>query len=355
MSIDQISGWDMERDKNKRNSSAKGKVLVTGATGFLGCNIVHELVRLGWDVRASGMHGSDEKYINQLAIEIVSADITKPDEVDRIVEGCRYVLHVAGDTSFWNKRFALQRQINIQGTMNVARACLKHGVERMVHTSTGDVLGYNPTGGSVDERSGHYNFHSMEYNYGDSKLEAELQLRGFAEYQGLDVVYIYPGFMIGPFDYTLQIGRVFFDLKEGKLPGFPPGGGSFCHVTEVAKAHISALENGRVGEAYLCAGLPETNLSYADMFSRMAYAVNAKPPRFTIPRSLFVAYGYACEFLSRFTKKAPEINPGQARYMSCPQYYLSYKAMRELGYKVPSVEVCIEDALEWYRSKGFDV
>lgn len=345
----------MSRSSGGDMASNKGKVLVTGATGFLGCNIVHELVRLGWDVRASGMHGSEVKYIDQLPIEFVYADITKLDEVEGLVSGCSYVLHVAGDTSFWEKRFELQRKINIQGTMNIARACLKFGVKRMVHTSTGDVLGYNPTGGSVDERSGHYNFHSMGYNYGDSKLEAELQLRGFADVSGLDVVYIYPGFMIGPFDHTLQIGRVFFDLKAGKLPGFPPGGGSFCHVTEVAKAHIRALAGAESGEAYLCAGLPKTNLSYSEMFSRMAGHLGATPPRYTIPRSLFVAYGYVCELLSRFTKKAPDMNPGQARYMSCPQYYLSYKAMRVLDYKVPDLEVCIDDALVWYRSNGFDI
>lgn len=333
----------------------KGKVLVTGATGFLGCNIVHELVRAGWDVRASGMHGSEDKFIRNLPIEIVFADITSQSEVDGIVEGCDYVLHVAGDTSFWKKRFSSQWKINVDGTLNVARACSKFGVKRMVHTSTGDVLGYNPTGGSVDERSGHYNFHGMGYNYGDSKVEAEIQLRGFATFNGLDVIYIYPGFMMGPFDYTLQIGRVFFDLKQNKLPGYPPGGGSFCHVVEVAKAHIAAIEGGRVGEGYLCAGIPDTNLSYREMFVRMANAIQAKPPRLTIPRSLFVAYGYFCEWMSSLSRKAPEMNPGQARYMSCPQYYLSYKAMHELGYRVPSAEQCIDDALLWYRENGFEL
>ena len=337
------------------NNGNKGTVLVTGATGFLGCNIVHELVKDGWSVRASGMHGDEAKFIDRLPIDVVHADITKPEEVDAIVDGCTYVLHVAGDTSFWSKRFDLQRRINIQGTLNVARACIKHGVKRMVHTSTGDVLGYNETGGSVDERSGRYNFHGMGYNYGDSKLEAELQLRGLADFHGLDVVFIYPGFMVGPFDHTLQLGRVFFELKQGKVPGFPPGGGSFCHVREVARAHIKALERGASGEAYLCAGIPETNLSYSEMFSRMARAVGAKPPRFTIPRPLFVAYGYVCEFVSRFTNKPPDMNPGQARYMSCPQYYLSYKAMRVLDYEIPELDECIDDALLWYRENGFEI
>ena len=87
----------------------------------------------------------------------------------------------------------------------------------------------------------------------------------------------------------------------------------------------------------------------------MAGAVGAKPPKHTIPRALFVAYSYASEFFSRFTGSAPDMNPGQARYMSCPQYYLSYKAMRTLDYKVPPVERCIDEALLWYREHGFDI
>jgi len=330
------------------------KCLVTGATGFLGTNLVHELVTQGWQVRATGMHGSEIKYIKDLPIEFVFADITEPSEVDNVVEGCEVVFNVAGDTSFWKKNFARQRRINIDGAVNVAKACKKHKVKRLIHTSTLDALGYNPTGGSYDEVSGRYNFDNMGYNYGDSKLEAEIRLRAFNS-SDLDVVFINPGFMVGPYDYTLQIGRVFFDLAKGKLPACPPGGGSFCHVREVAKAHIAAVKHGRAGENYLCAGMEETNISYVDMFERMAQAINAKPVHLVMPKKLFVLYGYACEWLASFTKKPPEMNPGQARYMSAPQYAISGKAINELGYKVPSVESCIEDALTWYRGEGYKI
>lgn len=333
-------------------SAGAKSCLVTGATGFLGTNLVHELVKQGWKVRASGMHGDDIKYIKDLPVEFVPADITKFHEVEELVKGCDVVFHVAGDTSFWKKNFERQRKINIDGTVNVAEACLQHGVKRLVHTSTLDVLGYNSTGGSLDERTGHYNFDNMGYNYGDSKLEAEVRLRAYNSSQ-LEVIFIYPGFMMGPFDHTLQIGRVFFDLAKGKVPALIPGGGSYCHVTEVAKAHIKAAENGRPGEGYLCAGMPHTNISHAEAFRRMAKAINAKSPKVTIPRWAFIAYAYVCEFVSEFTNKAPEMNPGQARYLSSPQYAISGKAINELDYSVPSFEICIEDALTWYRANGF--
>lgn len=330
------------------------KCLVTGATGFLGTNLVHELVKQGWDVRASGMHGSENKYLDNLPVEFVFADITKSEEVDELVHGCEYVFHVAGDTSFWDKRFQLQRRINVDGTVNIAEACLKHGVKRLIHTSTLDVLGFNPTGGSFDEQSGRYNFDNMGYNYGDTKLEAEVRLRAYQSEQ-LDIISIYPGFMMGPFDFTLQVGRVFFDLANGQLPGSPPGGGSFCHVTEVAKAHIAAAEKGKAGEGYLCAGMPHSNMPYHEVFSRMADAIDAQAPHVKVPRWAFVGYGYACEFISRFSKRPPDMNPGQARYLSCPQYAISAKAMRDLDYQVPSLGDCIQDALNWYRQQGYNI
>jgi len=328
--------------------------LVTGATGFLGTNLVHQLVKQGWHVRASGMHGSETRYIDHLPIEFVFADITKPEEVDDLAKDCDVVFHVAGDTSFWKKQFNRQRAINVDGTLNVANACKKNKVKRLIHTSTLDVLGYNPSGGSYDEKSGRYNFNNMGYNYGDTKYEAEQKLRTY-ESETLEIVYMYPGFMVGPYDYTLQFGRVFFDLKNGTLPGLIPGGGSYCHVKEVANAHIQAAIKGRPSEGYLCAGMPHTNLPHAKMFEHMAKALDTKAPKFGIPKWAFVAYGYACEMISSFTNKAPDMNPGQARYMACPQYAISEKAIKELDYNVPNIDTCIHDALNWYRDNGFSL
>jgi len=329
------------------------KCLVTGATGFVGTNLVHELVKAGWDVRASGMHGSETRYIKHLPIELVMADITQADEVDPLVAGCDVVFHVAGDTSYWKRNYPRQRKINVDGALLVAQACLRHGVERMVHTSTLDVLGYCPDGGDFNEETGQFNFTNMGYHYGETKYEAEQKLRQLHIEQGLDVVFIYPGFMVGPFDYTLQLGKLFFELLEGKVPGYIPGGGSFCHVTEVAKAHIAAADKGLTGEGYLCAGLPHSNITHKAMWQKMAMAVGAKPLLFTIPRWAFLAYAYGCEFVAEFSRKPPQINPGQARYMLVEQYALSNKAVEVLGYQVPTVDECIEDAVSWYRANGF--
>ncbi len=192
----------------------------------------------------------------------------------------------------------------------------------------------------------------MGYNYGETKLEGERRLRQYEAERDLDVVFIYPGFMCGPFDFTMQLGSVFFLLKDRKLPGAPPGGSSFCHVVDVARAHVDAVTKGRRGEAYICAG---HNMPTREFFDLMADAIDAPRVKRTLPEWALVLYGALAETWSLVTNRHPDINPGQARYMSKFQYMDSSKAVRELGYRISDVSTMIQDALQWYRSEGHDI
>jgi dihydroflavonol-4-reductase len=323
------------------------KCLVTGATGFLGTNLVHELVKDGWEVRALRRFGSVIKYIKNLPIEIVFGDVTDGEEMDKAVQGMDVVFHVAGDTSWWKKNYDAQAHTNVDGPVTVARSCIKNGVRRLVHTSTCDALGYNPAG-LADETWDDYTFAGMGYHYGDTKREGEIKLQQFSK--DIEIVILNPGNLIGPFDFTLQFGRLFFDLRDGKLPGCPIGGGSFAHVCEVSKAHIEAAKRGRPGENYLCTG---HNISHRKLFQSIAEKFGKSAPRFDIPRWAAVAYGYTAEYMSNFTHKIPEVNPGMARYLSVHTYYDASKAVRELDYKIVPLQEMIDGAYDWYQKNGF--
>jgi len=324
------------------------KCLVTGGTGFLGTNLVHELVKDGWNVRVIVRKNSNTKFIQSLPIEIIQGEITNPADVDKAVADCEVVFNVAGDTSFWKKYFERQRKVNVDAPSIIAEACIKHGVKRLIHTSTVDIFGCNPAG-AADENWNDFNFAGMGYNYAETKREGEKKVLEFNK-KGLEVVVIYPGSMIGPFDFTLQYGRLFFDLRDGNVPGCPAGGASFCHVTDVARAHISAVDKGVSGEGYICAG---ENISYKKLFDMIAAKFNKKAPDFILKRGLFVLYGYVMEFLSTFTGKAPEMDPGNARYMSLNAWYDSSKAIKTLSYKITPTTKSIDDAYDWFEKNGY--
>lgn len=328
------------------------KVLVTGATGFLGTNISHQLIEKGFEVRALGLPNSETKYIEHDKVEIMLGDITIPESIQKAVEGVDMIIHVAGDTSFWKKLFKRQRKINVDGARNVMQAALENNIKKVVHTATVDTIGFNPNGLADehwDDDPANYNYANTGYNYADTKREGEQLVFEYAK-KGLDVTIINPGSMMGPYDYTLQFGRLFMDIRDGNVPGIPCGGAPWAHVIEVAKAHVKAIDKGKQGERYICGGVNE---SYETQFKLIAESIDAKPPKTVFPRWILVTYARFCEFASRFTKKAPELNPGMARYMSVFPKYDSSKAQKELGFKIIPLKKMVEDARDWYIENGF--
>ena len=326
-------------------------MLVTGATGFVGTNVVREAAAAGHQVRAAG-HRGQSRYLEGRAVEVVRGDITQPDEADALVRGCDVVLHVAGDVSYWRRLAGRQHRINVDGTMNIARACVHHGVSRLVYTSTIDVLGHDPSRNEIIEDTGFFNFTDMGYFYGESKFEAEYRLRRFADQHDLDVVIIYPGMMLGPFSGTSQWGGLLMALRDGSLPGAPAGGSSFCHVTEVARAHLAAVDRGQRGHGYICAG---HNMPYRDCLNLMADAIGAAHARLTLPEWALVAIGRAEELRAAVTGHPPSVDPGMAHYLSKYQYVGSSKAIHDLGYVIPDFDTILNDTVDWYRSQGHDL
>ncbi len=324
------------------------KVFITGASGFLGTNIVHQCLEENWKVVAYSLPGPDTRYIEHPSVTIAHGDVCDYDSLCKHMKGVDAVIHTAGDTSFWKKRFDRQRKTNVEGPRTVMEAALQCGVKRVVHTSTVDALGFNPDG-LADENWPNYNYGGWGYNYADTKREGEALALSYPD-KGLDVVVINPGSMIGPNDHTLQFGRLFADLRDGKIPAVLPGGAPWAHVSEVARGHIAAIKKGKPGERYICGGINET---YRYVFDCIASAVGAKAPRFTMTPWMTVAYGYLMEFISNFTREPPDLNPGQARYMSVFPKYDSSKAERELGFKLVPIEDMVSDALDWYRDNGF--
>jgi dihydroflavonol-4-reductase len=328
------------------------KCAVLGATGFLGTNLVNELRSQGHWIRAVGLAGSETKYIKNIADELMDGDITDSEDMQKTVEGCEVVFLVAADTSFWSQKNQMQYRINAIGPEVVGDACVRRGVRRIVHTATTDTFGFDPSGRAIDENFTEYNLKSrwLRNNYADTKrlgLKRIMAKRA----QGLEVVAMHPGNIVGPYDFTLQWGRIFFDMRDGKLPpGVPKGSGTFAHSQEVARAHIAAAQFGRDGESYLLGGI---GASWREFFDSIGRLIGKASPRLDLPKGLLIAYGFYEEWQSYITKKRPQLSPGQAYLLCSETAYDSSKAIRELGFKQVSITKMLSDALDWYKKNDF--
>lgn len=318
---------------------------VTGATGFIGHNLVARLLDEGWRVTALHRAGSDTRQLRDWGVHCVAGEITDA----RSLEGCipadaTVVFHLAGSTSLWSRLRAEQLRVNVRGTRNVVRAALKAGVPRFVHLSS--LVAFGLHGGTITEDTPSRGL-SSTVNYVRSKALAEREIRrGIA--QGLRAVIVNPGHALGPYD-THNWSRLFKLIRQRRVPGIPPGGGSFCHSGEVARALIAAAERGRVGEHYLLGGV---QLSYAELVARMAEFQGLKRPLLPIPLRALRAYAALEEWTALLFRREPDITREAIDLLSGNLYCDSRKAQRELGYAPAPLERLLADSYGWLVSAG---
>jgi dihydroflavonol-4-reductase len=318
---------------------------VTGATGFLGVNLIHELLADGWRVVALHRPTSDLRRLRGLTVEMVSGTITDADSILRVMpEELDAVFHVAGNTTLWSRRHGEQFRDNVEGTRNVARAALAKGARRFVQTSS--VAAFGDHRGRIDESTPSIAARSS-INYSRTKWLAEKEVEA-AIADGLDAVMINPTHILGPFDDG-NWARMFTMVAEDRLPGVPPGRGSFCHVREVARAHISAVEKGRTGERYLLGGADASFLEVVQVIGRLT---GRKVPTRTVPEIALKLAGTTRAAKAFFTGREPDLTPEAARMVSKNLTVDSSKAERELGYRPVPLETILTDCYDWLRSEG---
>jgi len=413
-----------EEPPNLKLPEGPVNVLVTGGTGFFGHNLIlallaHSSVNMihvyarrppptenllsRWDALGGSLMGhpveptSENERVLQSAgpnavfandrVRVFRGHITDRVRLKEAMAGCHIVFHACGDTRWWNAINSEQYATNVEGTkvaFEVAESC--PSVKRFIYTSTVDVMGHDDcprdvmgypdngsrhpnTTGVLDETHprSRYSYTGFGYHYADTKRQAEEYLLSTGSCM---LTIIRPGSMLGPWDVSDQYGRLFAELKQHSLAGIPSGGTSFCHVQDVARAHIKAafrpvsLQSSKNPPIYICAG---ENVTYRQLF----YAMRAMLKDYhddnsatigvccggceRIPRWLLVVYAWCCERHSNlWSGEEPELNPGMARYMSCHAYYSSAKAERDLGYPPQAQRwlAAIVESYEWYRVRG---
>jgi len=324
------------------------RVLVTGASGFVGSAVARALLARGDEVSVLLRESSPRANVADLDCRVVVGDMRDPKSMVRAMDGARYVFHVAADYRLWAPDPQEIVRNNLEGARAVMEAARTTGAERIVYTSS--VAALKPVAGVAVDESSRHSEESAIGAYKKSKLVAERLVERMAG-EGLPVVIVSPSTPIGPRDIKpTPTGRIIVQAANGGMPAFVDTGLNLVHVDDVARGHLLALEKGRVGENYILGG---EDVRLKDMLGVIAPLVGRKPPRIRLPRGPLYPLAFGAEAMARLTGKEPFLTADALKMSKYHMFFSSGKAQRELGFSARPWQQAIEDAVNWFRAAGY--
>lgn len=308
------------------------KVFITGATGFIGGYLVQELLSHNYEIKI--LSRSKSKTIPQT--EQIIGDITRPEtfvdelsDVDAVFHNAAYAMDHGKKQDFYN--------INVQGTKNVADACVKNDISHLIYTSSAGVYGYPKQGTIITE-----NTEKKPLNlYQKTKWLGEVALK---EYDSLKVSAIRPPLVFGPGSPALKIA--FEKLKQGKFPYIGSGKQRLpiAHPKDVASCMRTILEKDEMGEVF---NVLSFQVSITDFIETITKKTNLSTPKKHVP--FFLAYTAA--MFSEVFSKDPNLTRFRVKSLGCTRLINADKAKKQLGFE-PTIDFkqTIEDIVNWYNT-----
>jgi dihydroflavonol-4-reductase len=332
--------------KKRKNNM---KVFITGADGFVGSNLIRELLGRNHQVVAFVKEGDDPKTIKDLDIEIKYGDLLNADSLSTAMKGCDAVVHTAALTFIWPYRSDIQKRVNIDGTKNVVAACKANNVKRYIHIGTANSFGYgskeNPGNETLPYACGRYGM-----DYMDTKYDAQLFVLNEAKAHNFPAIVITPTFMFGPYPARLGSAKMVVSVYQGKVNGYTKGGRNYIAVKDVCVAIANGLTQGRVGECYI---VGNQNLNYKEIFSLIAGVVGVKPPKFAVPNFVVLSLGKVLTALAKTFNFEPFLSSAMAQMAVDEHYYSPKKAIKELGLPQTSLDVAVKESFDWLKENKY--
>lgn len=326
------------------------RILLTGGAGFIGSNVVRILRQRYPQAKLRVMHLPGENLENLAGmddVERMAGDITRPEDCDRAVAGRDVVFHLAAIYALWLPDMSLMHRVNVDGTRNILAACVKHGVRRVVYTSS--AVCYCGHGLDVEstEKSS-FSYHDHPYSV--SKWEAHKVAETFA-LDGLDLVIVCPAAPLGPGDIgPTPTGRMITDVFTLPVPLAVKSRLNFIDVRDCAMGHVLALEKGRTGQSYLLGG---NNYTYSDMLRRVLRICGHPQRVIELPAPLLYPIAHLMEFWANRTRKPPLVTPAEVDQARKGLVCNAAKARAELGLSVRPLDETLRDAVAWFVAHGY--
>jgi dihydroflavonol-4-reductase len=322
------------------------KTLVTGATGLVGAPVVRELVKAGREVKAM-VHSRDLRNLEGLDVETVKADLLDPDSLDRALEGCDTLYHIASIYAHWHPRGGdFIRRVNIDGTRNILEAVAKKDLEKIIHTSSISACGFHPDRPSTEED---YPLDKdiKRQPYRESKVLSERIAFEYAK--KLPIIIVNPASPMGAGDWIpTPTGRVILDFLNGKMVAYVDVGMNVIDVDDLATGYLAAEKKGRVGERYI---LGNKNLFLKDILEALAQMTGLPAPKTKMPKPVVRIVAEIAERIADLTKKEPLAAVEQALHLNYNEFADCGKAVKELGLPQNDFRIALYKAAKYYMDQ----
>jgi len=324
------------------------KILVTGASGFVGRLLVSRLLETHpRDEVAAFLLPSETLPEESLKkVEVIRGDLRQPETVRAAIRGRDLVFHVAGFISYWVLDAKIMEAVNVGGTKAVVDACIEYKVKRLVHVSSVGAIGFHEDGSESDETTP-FNW-PESFGYMTTKRDGQKIVMDAVRERGLDAVVVNPASVMGPGDPVP--GSAFNRMCRsvcGKriFIGTFAGGLAVVDVRDLVETILAAAEKGRKGEAYLSVG---ANLSYKAVLEIMTSNTGTRFIPLVVPTFVLVGGGWIAELFSRLTRKRPLITIAYGQLSGWTAFYSNAKSRRELGVNYRDFKETIADGNRYF-------
>jgi dihydroflavonol-4-reductase len=328
------------------------KVLITGATGFIGNHVTRLCLERGDDVRVMVMPGEDRSPLAGMEVEVVEGNLLDPESLVRAVQGIEQLYHLAALFAIWTKDPDLHFKINVDGARSILTAAHRAGVEKIVVTSSVAAVGIVGEGKWADENTA-FNSWPWASEYILSKYISHLMVRSLIA-DGLPATLVLPGMPFGPGDRApTPTGTMILRTLKGQMKNYWDGGVPAVDVRDVAAGHLLAMEKGRIGESYLLANRDGNmpNRELLQLIGRVAGVDNVATTEVSATTMLRVAK--VVEFWSKLSGRAPMTTYKNTMYVVQHGYVDPTKAIEELGLPQTPIETAVRDSVAWFRENGY--
>lgn len=324
------------------------KIFITGATGYIGSNLIKKLIQDKCDIKALVRNDLAAKELSDQGIKIIKGDITDADSIEGALSGIDVLYHLANVSRWWLKDKNLYTEVNVNGTRNLLNEAEKAGVRKVVFTSSVAAIRQPPGIVATEELPHCGHFESL---YARSKYLTEKEVLGFAARRDMDISVLNPGVVIGPRDFK-TFGKMLIDFVNGKLifRAFDDSFVPLVYIDDVVEAHIKAAKSGKPGEKYI---IVSENLKIIDIY-RIAHEITGAPiPQIKMPAFFIKALAHLFELKAEITGVSPKLAVDAVRAMELGASASNKKTVSELSMEFIPIRQALKKTIDWYRKNGY--